>query len=71
MQRYGNPQILEVFKNTMLSRLCWLVLGMKNLTAAVDSVKGILTKEKQDRQMLGKGSAASPFFKIRQRIQFE
>ena len=46
---YGEPQILEVFKNTLPTRLYWVLFPLVNLQLAVETVKRILTKEKKDR----------------------
>ena len=53
---YGEPQILEVFKNT---------LPIENLRQTVDTAKRILTKEKLDKQLTGQTST-SPFMSIRE-----
>ena len=36
---HGEPQILELFKNTLPSRLYWVLFSSNNLRDAVDSVK--------------------------------
>ena len=46
---YGEPQVLEVFKNTPPMRLYWVLSPIEDLGLAVETVKGILTKEKRDR----------------------
>ena len=43
---YGQPQILEVFKNTLPSKLYWILFPTEDLREAVDTAKRILTKEK-------------------------
>ena len=48
---YGEPQILEVFKNTLPTKLYWVLFPIKNLRQAVDTAKSILTKEKLDKQL--------------------
>ena len=50
---YGEPQVLEVFKNTVLNRLYWVVFPIDNLHEAVETAKRFLTKEKIDRQLTG------------------
>ena len=50
---YGEPQILEVSKNTLPNRLYWILFPMEDLRQAVETVKRILTKEKIDRQLSG------------------
>ena len=58
---YGEPQILEVFKNTLPTKLYWILFSTENLRQAVDTAKRILTKEKLDKQLTGQTST-SPFF---------
>ena len=48
--RYGEPQILEVFKNTLLTKLYWILFPMEDLRQAVDTAKRILTMENLDKQ---------------------
>ena len=62
--RYGEPQILEVFKNTLPTKLYWILFPIENLRQAVDTAKRILTKEKLDKELTGKTST-SPFMSIR------
>ena len=61
---YGEPQILEVFKNTLLTKLYWILFPIEDLRQAVDTAKRILTKEKVDKQLTGQTSA-SPFMSVR------
>ena len=61
---YGELQILEVFKNTLLTKLYWVLFPIEDLRQAVETVKRILTKEKLDRQLTGQTST-SPFMNIR------
>ena len=42
---YGEPQILEVFKNTLPMKLYWILFSIEDLRQAVDTAKRILTKE--------------------------
>ena len=42
---YGEPQILEVFKNTLPTKLYWILFPIEDLRQAVDTAKRILTKE--------------------------
>ena len=58
---YGEPQILELFKNTLPSKLYWLLFSINNLRDAVDAAKRVLTKEKIDRQLSGQSDASAPF----------
>ena len=48
---YQGPQILKVFKNTLPTKLYWLLFPIVDLQQAVKMVKRILTKEKSDRQL--------------------
>ena len=45
---YQKPQILEVFKNTLLTKLYWVPFPIMDLRQAVEMAKRILTKEKID-----------------------
>ena len=59
---YGEPQVLEVFKNTVPNRLYWVLFPINNLCETVETAKRFLTKEKIDRQTTGQSS--TPFIKI-------
>ena len=59
---YEEPQVLEVFKNTVPNRLYWVLFPINNLHEAVETAKRFLTKEKIDRQMTGQSS--TPFMKL-------
>ena len=61
---YEEPQILEVFKNTLPTKLYWILFPKENLRQAVETAKRILTKEKLDKQLTGQTSN-SPFMNIR------
>ena len=61
---YGEPQILEVFKNTLPTKLYWILFPIEDLRQAVETAKRILTKERLDKQLTGQ-SSASPFMNIR------
>ena len=61
MLNYGEMQILENFKNTLLYRLYWTLINVNNLRDAIDLAKRVLTKEKLDRQLTGQSS--TPFMK--------
>ena len=61
---YGEPQILEVFKNTLPTKLYWLLFPIEDLRQAVETAKRILTKEKLDKQLSGQ-SLSTPFMSIR------
>ena len=59
---YEDPQVLEVFKNTVPNRLYWVLFSIDNLCDAVETAKRFLTKEKIDRQMTGQRS--TPFMEL-------
>ena len=61
---YGEPQILEVFKNTLPTKLYWILFPIEDLRQAVETAKRILRKEKIDRQLLGQ-SSSTLFMSIR------
>ena len=61
---YGEPQILEVFKNTLPTKLYWILFCIEDLRQAVDTAKRILTKEKLDKQLTGQ-TPTSPFMSVR------
>ena len=61
---YGEPQILEVFKNTLPTKLYWILFPIEDLRQAVEKAKRILTKEKLDKQLTGQPST-SPFMSVR------
>ena len=61
---YGEQQILEVFKNTLPTKLYWILFPLEDLRQAVETAKRILTKEKLDRQLSGQ-SSSTPFMSIR------
>ena len=56
---YEEPQVLEVFKNTVPNRLYWVLFPNDNLCKAVETAKRFLTKEKIDRPMTGQSSTPS------------
>ena len=59
---YGEPLVLEVFKNIVPNRLYWVLFPINNLREVVETAKRFLTKEKIDRQLTGQSS--TPFMKI-------
>ena len=61
---YEEPQILEVFKNTLPTKLYWILFPIEDLRQVVETAKRILTKEKLDKQLTGQTST-SPFMNIR------
>ena len=65
MLGYGDPQILEVFKYTVPSKLYWILYAINDLRVAVETAQSVLTKEKMDKQRRGQ-SSTSPFMKASQ-----
>ena len=61
---YGEPQILEVFTDTLPTKSYWILFPIEDLRQAVDTAKRILTKEKLDKQLTGQTST-SPFMSVR------
>ena len=62
---YGELQILEVFRNTLPTKLYWILFPIEDLRQAVDTAERILTKEKLDKQLTGQTSTG-PFMSIRE-----
>ena len=56
--------MLEVFKNTLPTKLYWVLFPIENLRQVVETAKRILMKEKIDRQLVGQPST-TPFMKIK------
>ena len=50
---HGEPQILEVFRNTLPTKLYWVLFPIEDLRQAVDTANRILTKEKLDKEVMG------------------
>ena len=61
---YGEPQILELLKNTLPIKLYWILLPINNLRDASDAAKRVLTKEKLDKQLSGQAGTTTPFMKV-------
>ena len=61
---YGEPEILELFKNTLPSKLYWILFPINNLREAVETTKRVMNKEKLDKQLTGQASNKSPFMKL-------
>ena len=61
MINYGEIQILENFKNTLLYQPYWTLININILRDAIDLAKRVLTKEKLDRQLTGQSS--TPFMR--------
>ena len=60
---FGEPQIIELFKNTLPSRLYWVLFSIEDLRVALDTAKRVLMKEKIDRQLSGQSGTTTPFMK--------
>ena len=71
---YGEPQISEVFKNNLPTKLYWILFLIGDLRQAVETAKRILTEEKLDKQ-LTRQSSSSPFMNIKEgpsrRVSFD
>ena len=64
LSNYWEPQSLELFKNTLPSKLYWILFPLNNLRDAVDAVKRVLTNEKVDKQLSGQTGTTTPFMKV-------
>ena len=62
---YQEPQILEVSKHTLLTKLYWVLFQITDQRQAVEMAKRVLIKEKIDRQLAGQTSS-TPFMKIKE-----
>ena len=62
---YQEPQILELFKNTCLTKLYWVLFPIMDLRHTVEMVKRILTKGKVDRQ-LAEQTSLTPCMSIKE-----
>ena len=60
---YGEPQILELLKNTLPRRLYYMVYNINNLRGAVETAKHMLTKEQMDAHKAGQTNSC-PFMKV-------
>ena len=58
------PQILELFKNTLPSRLYYMLYQINDLRVAIETAKRLLTKEQMDKK--AGQSTASPFMQVNQ-----
>ena len=61
---YGEPQVLDIFKNTLPMRLFWALFPIEDLRLTVETAQRTLTKEKIDKQLAGQ-SSLMPFMNIR------
>ena len=55
---YGETQVLEVCKNTLPTKLYWILFPLQDLRQAVETAKRILTKERLDKQLTGQTSTS-------------
>ena len=49
---YGEPQILEWFKNTLPSRLYYMLYQINDLRVVVETAKRLLTKQQIDKKSI-------------------
>ena len=49
---------MEVFKNTLPTKLYWILFPIEDLRQAVETAKRILTKENLDKQLIGQTSTS-------------
>ena len=63
---YQEPQILEVFKNTLPTKLYWVLFPIADLRQEVEMAKKN-TKEKVDRQLAGQTSL-TPLWVLRDKL---
>ena len=61
---YGEPQILELFKNTLPSRLYCMLYQINDLRVVVEMAKRLLIKEQIDKK--AGQSIGSPFMQVSQ-----
>ena len=61
---YGEPQIWELFKNTLPSRLYYMLYQINHLRVVVETARRLLTKEQIDKK--SGQTTASPFIQISQ-----
>ena len=61
---YQELQILDIFKNTLPTKLYWVLFPIMDLRQVVETAKRVLTKEKIDGQLAGQNSL-TPFMNMR------
>ena len=61
---YGEPQILELFKKHLPSRLYYMLYHIDDFRVAVETAKRLLTKEQMDKK--AGQSSTSPFMQVNQ-----
>ena len=59
---YGEPQILELLKNTLPSRLYYMLYQINDFRVAVEMTKRLLTKEQMDKKSVQ--ATTSPFMQV-------
>ena len=59
MLNYGEPQILELMKNALPSRLFSILFPVDNLRDVITTAKRVMIKEKIDRQKTGQSSTTA------------
>ena len=59
---YGEPLILEVFKKTVPTKLCWVLFPIEDIKQAVDSKEN--KNKRKDRQVAGQ-SSSTPFMSMK------
>ena len=60
----GELQILEMFQNTLPSKLYWILFPINSLRDAIEATKRVLTKEKLDKHLSGQAVNSPPFMKM-------
>ena len=63
MLNYGEPQSLELMKNTLSSRLYPILFPINNLRDVITTAKRMMIKEKIERQKTGQ-SSTTPFMQV-------
>ena len=61
---YQEPQVLEVFKNTLPTKLYCILFPIDDLRLVVETAKRMPMKEKIDKQLVGQTSS-TPFMSVR------
>ena len=61
---YGEPQILELFKNTLPSRLYYMLYQINDLRVVVETSRRLLTKEQMDKK--SRQAPTNPFMQVSQ-----
>ena len=56
---YGDPEMLELLRNTLQSRLYYLIYRENNLEEVIEIAKTVLTKEKLEKEKTGQATVSS------------